>query len=108
MLILYFIKKVFDDSMQTQCDPRSQFTCWNGDCISLNQRCDERAHCPDSSDEHSCRLVTFDKDVYRKTYVPRNPSEEGPLKIEVGFDVIDIVEINEAEVHIMISMKLLN
>ena len=82
-----------------KCNPTKEFTCANGDCISLEKRCNERTDCNDESDEYHCQQIIIDKNSYRKTYVPRNPTKEGPLKIEVGFDVIDIVEINEAEVQ---------
>ena len=84
--------------LQFQCKPRTQFTCWSGDCIPLEQRCNERADCEDRSDEHKCQQIFFDKNEYRKTYIPRNWLKNTPLKIETGFDVIDIVEINEAKV----------
>ena len=82
-----------------KCNPTKEFTCSNGDCISLEKRCNERTDCNDRSDEYNCQQIKIDKHSYRKTYVPINPTEEGPLKIVVGFDVIDIVEINEAEVQ---------
>ena len=81
-----------------QCNPLKQFTCWNGDCISLEKRCDLRTDCDDRSDEYQCQQIRFNQDVYRKTFVPSNPWDEGPLKIEVSFDVLDIVEIKEAQV----------
>ena len=64
----------------------------------METRCDERSDCNDKSDEIGCQQIRFEKDSYRKTDVPKNPKEEGPLEIEVSFDVIDIVEVNEAEV----------
>ena len=80
-----------------KCDPLKQFTCWNGDCLALEKRCNEINDCNDRSDEYHCQQIRFDKGVYRKTYVPK--SEKAPLKIEVSFDVTGIVEINEAEVQ---------
>ena len=91
-----------ENGIPFQCNPKSQFTCWNGDCISLESRCDDKADCLDRSDEHSCQQIIFDKNIYRKTYVPRNLSmNDHPITIKVGFDVIDIVDINEAEVRVL-------
>ena len=36
--------------------------------------------------------------TYRKVFVPRDPSSDLKLEVKVGFDVIDIVEINEPKV----------
>ena len=54
--------------------------------------------CDDESDEDQCSLVKMDSDKYRKVHMPDNPNENGRLKVEVGFDVLDISEINEPEV----------
>ena len=49
-----------------KCNPMEQFTCWNGDCISLDHRCDEKQDCLDGSDEHTCGFINLDNDKYRK------------------------------------------
>lgn len=40
----------------------------------------------------------MDEEKYRKVFVPKDPSVDAKLNVEVGFDVIDIVEINEPKV----------
>ena len=72
-----------------------QFTCLNGECISLDQRWDARMDCSDSSDEDIGYQINFDVKKYRKYHVPKNPEKIGPLKIDVSFDIRKIVEINE-------------
>ena len=67
----------------------------------MNKRCDENPDCHDGSDEKNCQQILIDKNIYRKTNIPKNPIEKGPLKIGVGFDVINIVQINEAEVRMI-------
>ena len=71
------------------------FTCWTGQCIPFNQRCDAKRDCPDYSDEDHCGQITFEIDKYKKTIVPRSPKGEDHLMIEVELDVSDIVEVNE-------------
>ena len=95
------MKKLFSRAKILQCNPMMQFTCWNGDCISLVNRCNARDDCTDGSDEHKCTLVTMDEEKYRKVFVPKNPSIDSKLNVVVGFDVIDIVEINEPKVIYM-------
>ena len=41
-----------------------QFSCDNGECIDIINRCDGMAHCRDLSDEKACRLVNFDPEKY--------------------------------------------
>ena len=85
-------------SSDFKCNPRHQFTCWNSDCISLNKRCDERKDCEDGSDESDCSFINFHNVQYRKEFVPRKETSVSKLEVKVGFDVIDIVDINEPKV----------
>ena len=82
-------------NLSFQCDPSTQFTCWNGVCIPLSKRCDENMDCQDDSDEHSCGLIKLNPDKYRNAYMPNSPSVNDTLLIEVDFGVKDIVDINE-------------
>ena len=45
----------------------------------------------------------MDEEKYRKVFVPKDPSVDAKLNVEVGFDVIDIVEINEPKVFYMVN-----
>ena len=42
------------------CAANSQFTCDNGDCVSLERKCDRYHDCSDGSDEIDCgtRIIT--------------------------------------------------
>ena len=39
-----------------------EFTCNDGHCIELNQRCDLKAQCPDQSDENDCNKLRLPDD----------------------------------------------
>ena len=91
--------------MTFQCDTSKQFTCWNGKCISIDEKCNQEFNCEDGSDEQECDLIKLDSEKYRKEFVPRKPSSTEKLKIKVGFDVFDIVEVNQIKVRL--SMKLI-
>lgn len=43
--------------MLTRCR-EDQFTCDDGTCIPLDNRCDLTIHCDDSSDEHNCKVCS--------------------------------------------------
>ena len=87
-LISFFIYSKF------QCDPKHNFTCWDGHCISIDKRCDLIDDCPDRSDEHMCRYIKIDKARYRDVFPPIPPNGE-KLKVFVGFVLFDIVDIDE-------------
>ena len=81
-----------------QCDPEQHYTCWDGKCISIEERCDKIVNCEDESDEKFCQQIKIDNGRYRKAYAPENPSGDRKLDIHVWFDVNDVIEINEPEV----------
>ena len=55
-----------------QCDPDAEFTCDDGTCISIDERCDEISNCLDGSDEDRCEIVIIDGTSYRKQHPPLN------------------------------------
>ena len=70
-----------------------QFSCDNGECINIVNRCDGVANCKDLSDEKSCKLVNIDPEKYLKGKTP--PSETATLPVEVSGQVWKILEIQE-------------
>ena len=49
---------------------QDQFTCEDGQCIDVNNKCDHNTDCDDQSDEIGCELITFKKG-YIKGIVPK-------------------------------------
>ena len=86
-----------------QCDTTKQFTCWNGECISIDEKCNQEFNCEDGSDEQECDLIKLDSEKYRKEFVPRKHSSKEKLKVKVGFDVFDIVEVNQIKVRLFME-----
>ena len=62
--------------------------------------------CEDESDEHQCSFIKLSEDKYRNSYSPENLSLKGQSYIFVGFDVIDIVKIDEPGVGISEYLKM--
>jgi hypothetical protein len=52
----------------TGCSQTGEFTCDDGQCVAMEQRCDQLPDCRDQSDERSCRLL-----VLGSSYNPRIP-----------------------------------
>ena len=46
-----------------------QFTCDDGLCISIEQRCDQITHCSDISDEENCKIIHLES-RYKKNIAP--------------------------------------
>ena len=65
----------------------------------MDKRCDERKDCTDGSDESKCMLINLEIENYRKEFIPRDPVSDSNLKVKVGFDLLDIAEINQPKVR---------
>ena len=84
-----------------------QFSCDDGQCIDIVNRCDGVAHCNDLSDEKSCQLVKIDPEKYLKGKTP--PSEAAMLPVEVSsqlWEVLDIQEVGQlTKLQFELSLK---
>ena len=78
--------------MLTSCKV-GQFSCDNGECLDIINRCDGVAQCSDLSDEKTCRLVNIDPKKYLKGKTP--PSDTANLQVEVSGQVWTILNIQE-------------
>ena len=74
------------------------FTCDNGQCIDIVDRCNGVPECQDLSDEKNCRLVNIDPEKYLKDKTP--PSNSSTLPVEVSSQIWAVLDIKEVG-HIM-------
>ena len=86
----------------SQCDPKTQFTCWDGECISIDKRCDGKIDCcgcsHEGEDEKECKIFQTDKKMYKKDLVPLSSKTQKKLKVEVAVYLNKIQEIKQAKV----------
>ena len=89
----------------------AHFTCNNGDCVMMKERCDQMLNCKDGSDEENCKTVVLEKS-YRKVAPPAllgADSKVIPATVEVSFTLLDISAIreadNEIDIKFMIELK---
>lgn len=73
----------------------SEFTCKNGLCIDIINRCDSHPDCDDKSDEFGCQKIFYDESYQKFISPPALNETTNKIAIEVSTDIIDIVEINE-------------
>ena len=69
----------------------NMFTCDDGRCIDVEERCDDKADCIDGSDEKKCRKVSMRKN-YLRGVAPFTMDQEWKDKIPVGVKISVSVE----------------
>ena len=73
----------------------NQFSCDDGSCISLDQRCDKIMDCLDESDEATCDLITYNSMNYKKSLPPISRNEQ--TEIQLSLNILAIDNINEQD-----------
>ena len=78
----------------------TEFTCSDGQCIHMEQRCDQTSNCRDQSDEDHCGIL-FMKDNYNKKIPPflfdQIKQENIPVNINISMSVLDMLKIKEVD-----------
>ena len=84
----------------------TEFTCHDGQCIKMEERCDQIIHCRDQSDEKYCSLLVL-KQGYNRKVAPfiydKARKEVDPVRVDVSTSVQHIIEISE--VNNIIGLK---
>ena len=89
-----------------------EFTCGNGECVMMEDRCDQVLDCQDESDEVDCQTMVL-KESYRKTAPPVTLGESKtktvvPTSVDVTMTLLDISDVRESqnEIHIKFVLEL--
>ena len=85
----------------------SQFTCNDGQCVQMDERCDQFPHCRDTSDEWACDIFAL-KEGYNRN-IPPVISEDGkkyPVKVFAHIDLLKLVDIDEEDYSIEIQFEI--
>lgn len=85
---------------------KGMFTCEDGTCISLHQRCDLRVDCPDKSDEHFCSLVDVPPD-YQINIPPSPDTTNGSLDIDFTINIISFPSVATQDLTFVTTFQLM-
>ena len=82
---------------------KGNFTCNDGQCVRLDQRCNQLPDCRDKSDEKNCKILLLE-DGYNKEVPPILSSD--PVDVSVSIDILKVVDINEEDYSIEIQFEI--
>ena len=87
-----------------------KFTCNNGQCVAMEERCDQVPQCRDHSDEHNCRIVVIQRG-YNKEVAPIKISEkklikDGQFPVTIDLTLQKVVAIEEENHSISFKFKI--
>ena len=85
----------------TECK-ESEYTCNDGQCVQMDQRCDQIPNCKDRSDEKGCQLVVLNQGYNKEVppFVSFNTTHAGriiPVEVNVSIELFDVMSIDEVE-----------
>ena len=81
-----------------------EFTCNDGQCVSMDVRCNQLPDCRDEADEKNCKILVL-KDGYNME-VPPIDSSDPDVDVSVSIDLLRLVDINEEDYSIEIQFEI--
>ena len=86
------------------------FTCDDGQCIRMVERCNQVPDCRDKSDENGCQLIVFENN-YNKNIPPIGRAADGSTvstQVGISINLMKVVEIEEVEhsIHLQFEINL--
>ena len=82
------------------CNTNGEFTCDDGQCITMTQRCDQIPDCRDKSDERRCNMLVTEEGYNKEVPPFRISSNERsivPVGVMISINLLKIVDIKESE-----------
>ena len=92
----------------TGCNEFNEFTCDDGQCITMEERCNQVPDCRDKSDERGCQLIVFENG-YNKNIPPIKRALDGdpvPAEISVSLTLMKVVDIDETDHSIHLQFEI--
>ena len=83
------------------CNPEGEFTCDDGQCVTMEQRCDQIPDCRDKSDEMGCRLMVTEDGYNMKvppiTSLGKTDKTIVPVQVHISINLLKIVSMEEVQ-----------
>ena len=86
------------------CNATEQFTCDDGQCVTMEQRCNQLPDCRDHSDEKNCNVLVLEEG-YNKNFPPVSVEKE-KVDVNVSIDLLKLVDIKEEDFSIEIQFSI--
>ena len=87
-----------------------EFTCRDGECITMEQRCDQMVDCRDESDERDCNLLvlkaSYNKKVPPITTISSTNRSLVPVQVDISIKILKIVKVEEVNHKIMLQFSI--
>ena len=87
-----------------------KFTCNDGQCVRMDERCNQISNCRDESDEDNCKMLLM-KENYNKKIAPfgfdYDEQKIIPVNVNISITVKDILSIQEVNLVYTLKFRLL-
>ena len=78
-----------------------EFTCSSGDCIQMEERCNQNPDCIDKSDEENCQTVVLEKSYNKKvppvTSIREEVKKLVPVPVIISIVLLKVVDMEEVK-----------
>ena len=84
-----------------------KFTCDDGQCVMMEQRCNQLPECRDGSDEKNCKVLVL-KEGYNKNVPPVSVQDglKNMVNVSVSIDILMLVDIDEEDYSVEIQFSI--
>ena len=90
---------------------KTEFTCDDGQCIKMEERCNQMPNCRDESDEFNCKILALKKG-YNQRVPPVGTTGNGlvttlkPVEVNVSLTLFKVVAIEEEKHSIQLQFQI--
>ena len=90
------------------CNPEGEFTCNDGQCVVMEERCNQIVNCRDKSDERGCQLVVVEEGYNKKVppIVPTGGNNFNQTNVEISISLLKIVSMEEVQHKIDLQFEI--